>query len=233
MNRLHHACYVPLCILDAYTDRKALRLHQRLLIILGANAHTLYLGCSSGVKGVAIKDELIISHLLYTFLISYKPIPIARLCAYTSASLLYWAQTRAPLYPRCRWGVKGVEIEDILITPDGYLFIYAYAECIVLGLYQRFHVILVVNSRTSILRVQIGCKGCKDKSYISYTCWYHAPVFKHLDVMQSISPNNHKVRSDPRSCSEYMAAQLLHMRINRTSAEVQHLRALQESQVRL
>ena len=97
-------------------------------------------------------------------------------------------------------GVKDVEIEDILLTPDGHLSVYAYAECTVLGLHQRFHVILVVNSRTSILRVQRGCKGCKDKSYISYTCWHRAPVSKHLDVMQSISPNNHKVRSDPRSC---------------------------------
>ena len=75
---------------------------------------------------------------------SYTTVLIARLCACTSASLLNWAQTRAPLYPRCRWGVKGVEIEEILITPDGYLFIYAYANCTVLGLHQRLHVLLGV-----------------------------------------------------------------------------------------
>ena len=151
----------------------------------------------------------------------------------TLAPPYYIGRKRTHLYISGAEGCKGWRNRRFLLTPNGRLSIYAFAEFTVLGLHQRFHVILVVNSRTSILRVQIGCKGCKDKSYISYTCWYHAPVFKHLDVMQSISPNNHKVRSDPRSCSEYMAAQLLHMRINRTSAEVQHLRALQESQVRL
>ena len=47
------------------------------------------------------------------------------------------------------------------------------------------------DTRTTILRVQIGCKRCKDKSYICYTCRCRAPVSKHLDVMQSKSPNNH------------------------------------------
>ena len=68
-------------------------------------------------------------HLLCTSL--FGSMLIAPLCAYTSASLLYWAQTRAPPYSRCRWGVKDVDIRDILITPAMHIFTPSYTPMLI------------------------------------------------------------------------------------------------------
>lgn len=54
-------------------------------------------------------------------------------------------QLRAPLYSGCRWVVNDVKMRDELITFDGHLSIYAYADCTVLGLHRCFD-------------VNIGCK---------------------------------------------------------------------------